>query len=681
MSSNDPLLQPYQLKHLTLRNRIMSTAHEPAYSEDGMPKDRYRLYHVEKAKGGIALTMTAGSAVVSQDSPAAFGNLLAYKDEIVPWLKQLADECHDHGAAVMIQITHLGRRTGWNKADWLPIVAPSMVREPAHRGFPKVMEDWDMDRVVGDYAAAAQRMQAAGLDGIEFECYGHLMDGFWSPATNRRDDEYGGRDLDNRMRFARRVIGAVRGAVGPDFIVGVRMSADEDWDKGLTRQDGVEIARRLIDDGEIDFVNVIRGHVDHDAPLSRVIPVAGMRSAPHLDFAGEVREETKFPVFHAAKISDVATARHAVAEGKLDMVGMTRAHMADPHIVRKIIDGREHTIRPCVGATYCLDRIYEGHEALCIHNPATGREASIPHTIARGDGPTKRVVVIGGGPAGLEAARVSAERGHDVVLFEAADKAGGQVRLLARTKRRSDLIGIADWRVERCVEAGVDMRYNVFAEAEDVLAEEPDIVIVATGGLPNTDILESGGDLVASSWDILAGDVKPAEDVLLYDDNGAHPGMQAAETIAEAGSSLEIISPERFFAPEIGGLNHVAYARAFQTRGVRITINTRVRSVRRRGNKLAVSLSSDYAELSEERLVDQVVVEHGVLPADELYFELKELSVNRGEVDHAALIAGAPQTIASNPNGRFQLFRVGDAVLSRNIHAAIYDSLRLCAVF
>ncbi|MDA8252223.1 MAG: N-methylproline demethylase, partial [Rhodospirillales bacterium] len=172
MAATDPLLQPYTLKHLTLRNRVMSTSHEPSYSEDGMPKDRYRLYHVEKARGGAALTMTAGSAIVSRDSPAAFGNLLAWRDDIVPWLQRLSDECHDLGTAVMIQITHLGRRTSATKADWLPVVSPSPVREPAHRAFPKTIEDWDIERIVADYAAAAQRMQAAGLDGLEIEAYG-----------------------------------------------------------------------------------------------------------------------------------------------------------------------------------------------------------------------------------------------------------------------------------------------------------------------------------------------------------------------------------------------------------------------------------------------------------------------------------------------------------------------------
>ena len=679
-ASSDPLLQPYRLKHLTLRNRIMSTAHEPNYTEDGMPKDRYRLYHLEKAKGGIALTMTAGSALVAEDSPAAFGNLHAYKDEIVPWLKRLTDDCHEQGSAVMIQLTHLGRRTAWNHSDWLPVLAPSPVREPAHRAFPKEAEDWDLARIAKGYAAAAERMQAASLDGIELECYGHLLDGFWSPATNLREDDYGG-SLENRLRFTYQVLDAIRDAVGPDFIMGLRLVCDEDWERGLSREDGIEIARRLVATGQIDFLNVIRGHIETDAALAGVIPVMGMRASPHLDFAGEIRQETKFPVFHAARIPDVATARHAVAEGKLDMVGMTRAHIADPHIVRKVAEGREEEIRPCVGATYCLDRIYEGHEALCIHNPATGREATMPHVVAKSDGPAKKVVVVGAGPAGLEAARVSALRGHTVTLFEAADQPGGQIRLAARLSRRKELIGIVDWRMARLEDAGVAFRFNTLAEAEDVLAEGPDIVIVATGGLPNTEVLDAGSELAVSSWDILSGDVKPAEEVLLYDDNGAHPGMSAAEVLTEAGAQLEIVSPERFFAPEIGGLNHVQYARAFQDRGVAVTINTRLRKIARAGNKLAATLGSDYSDATSERLVDQVVIEHGSLPLDDVYFALKEGSRNRGEVDYQALIAGRPQVVATNPDGPYQLFRIGDAVSSRNIHAAIYDALRLCKDF
>jgi N-methyl-L-proline demethylase len=672
----DPLLQPYQLKHLTLRNRVMSTAHEPAYSEDGMPKDRYRLYHLEKAKGGIALTMTAGSAIVSSDSPPAFGNLQAYRDEIVPWLKKLADDVHEAGSAVMIQLTHLGRRTNWNKADWLPVLAPSSIREPAHRAIPKVAEDWDIERVVTDYADAAERMQAAGLDGIEFESYGHFMDQFWSPATNRRTDDWGG-SLDNRLRFSIRVIEAVRQRVGPDFIVGIRMVADEDWDQGLSKDEGIEIAHRLISTRGIDFLNLIKGHIDTDAALSRVIPIHGMQSAPHLDFAGEVRAATKFPVFHAARISDVATARHAIASGKLDMVGMTRAHIADPHIVKKVKRGEEHRIRPCVGVTYCLDRIYEGHEALCAHNAATGREETMPHEIAPASS-RRKAVVVGGGPGGLEAARVLAERGHAVTLFEAQPKLGGQVRLLSQSPRRKELIGLIDWREAELERLGVAVRLNNYADEADIVALQPDLVVIATGGLPQTPDGLTGAELAVSSWDILSGDATIGKEVLVFDDHGGHAGMQAAEKIAESGARLELVSPERFFAPEMGGLNHVPYAAAFNRHGVRITINTRLVSIRRDGNRLAATLGSDYGMRTEERIVDQVVIEHGTAPLDDLYHALKPLSLNLGEIDYRALKAGALQEILRNPEGRFRLWRIGDAVSSRNIHAAVYDALRLC---
>ncbi|MGI9370888.1 MAG: FAD-dependent oxidoreductase [Hyphomicrobiales bacterium] len=676
-TSNDPLLQPYQLKHLTLRNRFMSTSHEPNYHKDGMPQDQYRAYHVEKAKGGIALTMTAGSAIVSADSPPAFGNLLAYKDEIVPHMKRLTDEVKEHGSAVMIQLTHLGRRSNWNHSDWLPVLAPSPIREPAHRAFPKEMEDWDFERIIKDYATAAQRMQAGGMDGIEFESYGHLMDGFWSPLTNAREDEYGMQNLDNRLRFTYRVLEAVRDAVGPDFIVGLRLVCDEIAEQGISREEGIEISQRLVATGQIDFLNVIRGRVVSDAQLTKVIPVAGMRSAPHLDFSGEVREATKFPVFHAARINDVATARHAIAEGKLDMVGMTRAHIADPHIAAKTAAGQEHEIRPCVGATYCLDRIYEGHGTLCIHNPATGRELSMPHIIAKAEA-SKNIVVVGAGPAGLEAARVAGERGHKVTVFEAANQAGGQIRLLAKVKRRAEMIGIVDWRIERCEALDVEFKYNTYADAEDVRACNPDVVIVATGGLPQNPPLDAGEELVVSSWDILSGEVKPAERVLLFDDNGQHPGLTVAEFIARAGAELEIITPERFFAPDVGGLNHAPYAKAFHETGTEITINTYVKALRREGNQIAAELYSDFTEGSiGERVVDQVVMEHGTMALDELYFALKEESINRGEVDYPALTSGKSQTIQANPNGAFQLFRIGDAVASRNIHAAIYDALRL----
>ena len=678
--SNDPLLQPYQLKHLTLKNRIITTAHEPAYSDDGLPKNRYRAYHVERAKGGVAMTMTAGSAVVSKDSPPAFGNLLAYKDEIVPWLKKLTDECHDYDCAVMIQITHLGRRTHWSSGDWLPILSASGKREPAHRAFPKQAEAWDIDRIIDDYADAAQRMKEAGLDGIELQAYCHIIDQFWSDVTNEREDAYGG-CFENRMRFSDRLFRAIRNKVGDDFIVGIRQTADEQYKRGgITVEEGLKISRHLRDSGLVDFMNVVRGRCDTDPAMVNVIPVVGMKSAPHLDFAGKVKKEMGIPVFHAARIPDVSTARYAVESGQLDLVGMTRAHMADPYIVQKIIAGNEDDIRPCVGATYCLDRIYLGEAALCTHNASTGRELFMPHVITASEN-SRKVVIVGAGPAGLEAARVCAERGHHVIVMEAADQPGGQIRLLSQNPRRRELLSIIDWRMNQCEKKGVSFHFNCWAEPDEILNENPDVVIIATGGLPNTEILLTGNNLVVSTWDIISGDIKPGNNVLVFDDAGDHAALQAIETIASTGAQVEMMTPDRTISPDVLNMNLVPYMRELQDKSVVFTIAQRLEDVIKVDGHLQAVISSDFKEDIEiKRNFDQIIVNHGTMPLDELYFDLQPHSSNGGEVDYDALIEGYPQNIVRNTDGDFQLFRIGDAVSARNIHAAIFDGIRLCKV-
>ena len=384
-------------------------------------------------------------------------------------------------------------------------------------------------------------------------------------------------------------------------------------------------------------------------------------------------------MFHAAKIPDLATARHAISSGLLDMVGMTRAHMADPHIVRKLEAGQEHEIRPCVGATYCLDRIYRGAEALCIHNAATGRELTMPHDIPAAE-VKKNIVIVGAGPAGLEAARVAAERGHKVTMFEAAPDAGGQVRLTAQSPRRREMISIIDWRLEQCAKHNVEIKYNHWAEVDDVTALNPDVVIIATGGLPNTELFETKrGEQahVITAWDLIGRDVKPAEHILIYDESGDHPALQAAEIAANAGAKVEIMTPDRSLSPDIMAMNLVPYMRALQDKDVTFTVTRRLLDVVRNGSKLIATIGTDYSDHTYEAEYDQVVVNYGTLPLDDLYFELKPLSSNEGAVDQDALIKGKPQAMRSNESGEFQLFRIGDAVSARNTHAAIYDALRL----
>jgi NADPH-dependent 2,4-dienoyl-CoA reductase/sulfur reductase-like enzyme len=240
------------------------------------------------------------------------------------------------------------------------------------------------------------------------------------------------------------------------------------------------------------------------------------------------------------------------------------------------------------------------------------------------------------------------------------------------------LIGIIDWRLAECKHFDVDIRYNTYAEADDVLAEEPGLVVIATGGVPNTEFLTEGAQLVSDGWDVLSGSFRAKGDVLLFDDNGQHPGLDAAEVLARAGAKIEFVTPERILAPDVGGVNYPGYFKVFAEHDVRITLNERLTAVRRRDGRLEVDLYNEYAHVTRQRVVDQVVVEHGTLPSDELYFALVAGSSNLGEVDQQALLDLRAQDVQRNSNGIYQLFRIGDAVASRNIHAAVFDAYRLC---
>eukprot|EP00756_Hemistasia_phaeocysticola_P024385 Hpha_TRINITY_DN15947_c0_g8::TRINITY_DN15947_c0_g8_i2::g.74981::m.74981 len=690
----DPILEPFKLRHLHLRNRVMSTSHAPAYVVDGFPQERYRRYHEEKAKGGMALTMFGGSSTVSPDSPSVFGQIKLDVDAVIPHLQKLSEAVHAHGAATMCQISHMGRRTAWDVADWLPPVSPSRTREPAHRSFTKEMEVSDIRRIVRDFGRAAKRLKDGGIDGVELSAAGHLLDTFWNPRVNTRTDGYGG-SLEGRARFAVEVVEEVRRVCGEDFVVGVRMTGgpwemsaeqrerwnlDEEGD--VTHEECIEIARLLANTGMVDFLNINAGHIDHDNKLASSIPGMSGPLAPALDMAHRFRRAVDIPVFHACRIMDLATARHALREGAVDMVGMTRAHLADPHLLRKAAAGKEEEIRPCVGAGYCLDRIYVGKDALCIHNPATGREyLGIPHEIPRGE-KRRRVVVVGGGPGGMEAARVCAERGHEVILLEAGSQLGGQVRVAQRAPWRRDFGGVADWLQAEVTRLGVDIRFETYADAEDVTALNPDVVIVATGGVP--DLLGLDENAV-SSWDILTENapVGPGQRVLLFDGTGFGQGPSCAEFAVSKGAQVELVTTDRCIGMELGALNWPVHLRHLYKGGVKITPDHSVKSARSEGGEVVVTLKNDYTGETQERVCDVLAIEHGTVPQDELYTELKPLSRNGGVVDYDALLAipSTPQNHVDPDGageGAFMLFRVGDAVSSRNVHAAIYDSLRLC---
>ncbi|MCL4186190.1 MAG: NADH:flavin oxidoreductase [Rhodobacteraceae bacterium] len=667
----DPLLTPFRLGHLTLRNRIMSTSHACGLEEDGMPKEAYQRYHEEKAKGGLALTMFGGSSNVAIDSPSVFRQLNLGTDAVVPWLEQFSGRIHARGAAIMCQLTHLGRRGEPYAGAWLPAVAPSPLRETMHRAIPREMDEHDIARIIAAYAAAARRCLTGGLDGVETLTGGHLPGQFLSPLTNRRTDRFGG-SLENRMRFVLMLYEAIRKATHDrPFLVGIRWVIDEGLDGGLDTDEALAVAERLKAEGLVDFFNAIFGTMDtHRALAEDNMPGMGQPLAPWVARVGAFRRAIGLPVFHAARIADVASARHAVAGGHVDMVGMTRAQIADPHLAVKLAAGQEARIRPCVGAALCNSR----HPPTCFHNPATGRETMIDHAIAPAPR-QRRVVVVGAGPAGLEAARVAGERGHSVVLFEAAARPGGQILLAARGTWRRDLIGIVDWRVAELARLGVDLRLNQLAEAADILAEAPEAVILATGGAPAVDLAEGAG-LATTAWDVLSGAARPAGEVLVFDGTGRHPGPLVAEAAAVAGAQVSYVSLDATLGEELADADRVHAKRMFLRLGIRHEPEMRLVALRRHANRLSATLVSDIDRSLHERIVDQAVVEQGTLPAGGLFVELRARSANGGVTDLDALAAARPQP--APPPAGFELHRIGDALASRNVHAAVFDALRLC---
>ncbi|EAU40359.1 oxidoreductase, FAD/FMN-binding protein [Fulvimarina pelagi HTCC2506] len=680
IANAEALLKPLTIKGMTIRNRVMSTSHAPSFGKDGKPQERYQLYHEEKAKGGIGLTMFGGSSSVSLDSPAAPWNQISVADDsVIPFFQQFSDRVHQHGAKLMIQLTHMGRRTKWDTENWFPVKSASVTREPASRSVSKELEQEEIDRIVRDFAQAARRAREGGLDGCEISAaHGHLVDQFWSQLSNHRTDKYGG-SLENRMRFGIEVLTAMRESAGDDYIIGMRMSGDELLKGGLTAEDLIAIASEYASRGLVDFLNVVGGQARDHIAHAVSLPNMSFPVAPYLPIASAVKREVDIPIFHAQRVTDLATGARAVAEGHVDMIAMTRAHIADPHLIKKLTEGRADDIRQCVGYGYCIDRIYIGKDALCIQNAATGREATMPHVIEKAD-VKKRAVVVGGGVGGLEAARVLAERGHEVTLFEKTDKLGGQVLTAAKATWREALTGIPRWLVGQVQKLGVDIRLNTEADDAAIFALSPDIVIVATGGLPHLGEA-MGSEHAISTWDVLEGKVEPSGTVLLYDEMGDHNAASTAEHLAKKGCLVELATHDRMIGEEIGGTNQPVHLRELYNLGVIQTPNMELIEIYPEGNRKIAALRNVMTHQEEERVVDYVVVDYGTHPVDQLHFALKEKSKNAGFVDNDAIVAGKPQPYETNGSGQrdgFTLYRVGDVLAGRNIHAAIYDALRLC---
>ncbi|WP_205749924.1 MULTISPECIES: FAD-dependent oxidoreductase [unclassified Brevibacterium] len=667
------LFTPFSVGGVEVKNRIVSTAHSNRYTLGGLPTSRYRRYQEEKAKGGVGLITIGGSAVVSRDSAPAFGNITMYRDDVITPLKEIASACQQHGSKVFIQLTHLGRRTGDHDSDWLPTVSSASMREPAHRSYPKAAEAWDLDRIVDDFVSAAQRARAAGIDGIELEHYGHLLDAFASPWHLSRL----GPDSQKFAReFPGRVIRAVKKVTGLDMALGIRMSVDELRVDGLEQESAIALLNQYIADG-IDFVNVIVGTIESQGKMTDVIPGSGKLSAPFLDIVANVKRTVDIPVIHAAKIDDFATAEYAVQEGKLDLVGMTRANIADPYLVTKVQQGKADQIRPCIGARLCLEAGSTGG-MVCLHNPAVGREDILKHEIDRNAENPKNVIIVGAGPAGLEAAHVAAKRGHRVTVLEAAAEPGGQMAMIARLPRKREFGGAVDWRLSQALQHGAEFRFDVYAEETDVLDLSPDTVIIATGGIPRSaaDVGIKGGHLIRDTWEAFEASSKQLGHTILFDDEGRYSSLDALEHLANNSERVTYVTPERTLGIDVGTLNFADYQSVFDTHRIDVKLARYVISSERNPDRtFRIELAGESTDVLETLVCDAVYYSGGTWPNDELYTALREHSCNDGRIDIEAFVGAKPQpnTGASG----FRLFRVGDAVSSRTIHSAILDAHRI----
>ncbi len=574
------LFTPLDLGPFELRNRLICTGHNPHYDEGGLIGDQQIAFHARKAEGGIALSTTGGTTVHPSGGMLPEAPLINHDDSVVPGYQTLAEAMHAHGARMLVQLIHAASAIASRRGGHV-LWAPSQTVGEFSCEPPHVMTTGEIRTIVDAFGQAAGRVRTAGLDGVELNGFaGALIQQFLSPHTNRRTDQYGG-SLENRLRFLSEVIAVCRESLGKDLVLTLKMAGDELYDEGLHLPDMQEIVPHIDRLGMVDMFVVASGHnlqrfarIDHWPPTP----------APHglhVRLAKGIREVTSTPVAALCRIVDPRYADQLIAEGSCDLVAMVRATLADPDIANKAAEGRFDDIRPCVGAnTGCVDRIIAGGEARCIYNPLVGHErqwGSLPKAdVAR------KIVVVGGGPAGLEAARVAVQRGHRVVLLEQASELGGMARVVARKPGREELVGIPDWLSRQVEILGVEIHLQTEATVERILSEQPDAVVLATGArdTPPREDLTDANVTVATAWSVLAGSVAPGRNVLVVDHSRFDSGCSVAELVANAGGKAEVISRQFHPAIDFGLTNTISLYRRLFCKNVELTAHHDLGQVR-----------------------------------------------------------------------------------------------------
>ncbi len=608
------LLSPGQIGNMTVKNRMVMPSMGTNYAAgDGFITERLLSYYEARAEGGTGMIIVEVSAV-APEGKAISHQIAIWADKFIPGLRHLAGAIKKHGARAVIQLHHAGRQTTALKTGFQP-VAPSEIACPVCGDMPRALKVEEIKGLVDAFGHAARRVREAGFDAVEIHgTHGYLINQFLSPYSNRRIDEYGGSE-EGRRRFPLEVCAAVRNAVGEDYPVLFRMNANEGVDGGITAGEGREFAKRL-EQASVDALHVSAGV--YGSPL----PIIATMYEPPLPLAGyaaDIKAAVKIPVIAVGKIHDPQSGESLIAGAEADFVSLGRALITDSHFAKKVELGQIKNIRKCIECNQlCIDPLLVLDEPVsCIYNARAGKELEFPFVKARR---SKKVVVVGGGPGGLEAARVARERGHKVVLFERNSELGGQGRLARIAPHKERFGEILRYLIHRNEALDVDIRMNCDASEENIMREKPDTVVLATGAVPLIPALPGLDPRKAvTAWDVLEGRVRPGKFTAII--GGGFVGCETAAYLAGEDRRVIVLEMEGEPAPEQSpSMRGELLRRLYENPTVEIWTNTEVISV---GERSIITRSEGRESAIED--LDTIIIAAGALPFNPLEGILKPL--------------------------------------------------------
>lgn len=605
------LFTPLKIGTFTVRNRILSTAHYTGFGRQGLPSERHRHYWGSKARGGIGLIFTDCMPVHPTGGIVPL-MIQCYQQSVPEAFKPVVEDIHQAGANMIAQLWHPGKSI--KKTAVTEAVSSSAVPSRVYGTLPRALTVSEIRELAACYARSARRMREGGLDGVELHCaHTYLPLQFLSPLHNQRTDEYGGSE-DNRIRFVIEAIQAIRREVGNDYTFGIRITGDEFATGGLTLADMKRITPQLVAAGKLDYVNVSLGGINTIGPM-------GTPHGAHVYLAEGIKEVVQVPVFCIGRIVDPAMANEIIRHKRADMVGMTRANMCDPELANKAREGRTDEIRPCIGLMTCWSRTGHREGITCGLNPSVGHEEKFKILPAV---TKKRILVVGGGAAGMEAARVAAKRGHQVFLYEKEAYLGGQLVMAAKTPGRSEMDKPVAYYRHLLKKLGVTVRLGISATRALIEKEAPDEIIVATGGLPkDMSIPGAAKGQVVSYREILLGKVEAGQKVVVVATDGGMEGLGTAEFLADQGKSVDVLISQDQAGQELESITRYHLLARLGQKPLVLSTGASVEALQ--GKTLIASRRGQPYRIEN---VDTVVLSLGRTPNDELLRSLDGLKKN-----------------------------------------------------